>query len=202
MPIRKDREYRSLATPLSVQEGDKLIESDHYVEGFATTFDQPYVLWEDYDGNKYYEEISSDALDDADMTDVIMQYDHSGRVFARQSNGTLALQIIKEGENKGLKIGADLSRTDLAKGLHQDIDAGMINKMSWAFTVEEESYNAKTRTRKILKIKKVYDVSAVSIPANDNTAISARSYVIGRQEEAGQELLECRKRQLILRAKL
>ena len=106
------------------------------------------------DGTKIYERIDAHALDGADMSDVIMQYDHEGRVFARQSNKTLILQP----DYKGLKVAADLGKTDLARGLYQDIEAGMINKMSWAFSVAEESYDRETHTRTILKIKKVYDV--------------------------------------------
>lgn len=153
-------------------------------EGYATTF-SPYILWE-YDGVKYYEEIDSRAFDEADMSDVIMQYDHSGKVFARTSNGSL---IIKPDE-RGLFISADLSLSNAAKELYEEIKAGLVTKMSWAFTVAEESYNSETRTRKILKVKKVYDVSAVSIPANDDTEITARSFVNGVIEKEKQELLE------------
>lgn len=134
---------------------------------YATTFNAPYLLYEFEDGTKIYERIDAHALDSADMSDVIMQYDHEGRVFARQSNNTLIL----EPDVKGLFVAADLSRTDLARGLYQDISAGMITKMSWAFTVAEESYDRETHTRTILKIKKVYDVSAVSIPANNDRLI-------------------------------
>lgn len=73
------------------------------------------------------------------------------------------------------------------RGLYQDIDAGMITKMSWAFTVAEESYDRETHTRTILKIKKVYDVSAVSIPANNDTEISARNFANRSYEQEKQE---------------
>ena len=172
MPIKKEREYRALAAPLTAQSATKLIQTEYYVEGYATTFDAPYLLYEFEDGTKIYERIDAHALDGADMSDVIMQYDHEGRVFARQSNKTLILQP----DYKGLKVAADLGKTDLARGLYQDIEAGMINKMSWAFSVAEESYDRETHTRTILKIKKVYDVSAVSIPANGDTEISARAF--------------------------
>ena len=188
MPICKDREYRALAAPLSALDANKRINSDCYVEGYATTFDQPYLLWELEDGTKYYEQIDRHALDNADMSDVIMQYDHEGRVFARMSNKTLILQP----DNKGLLIAADLSKTDLARGLYQDISAGMITKMSWAFVVAEDSYDREKHTRTILKIKKVYDVSAVSLPANDATSISARSFASGRHDKEQREQLEKR----------
>ena len=190
MPVVNTREYRALVAPLKASSA-KRIDSEKYVEGYATTFDTPYLMYE-LDGVKYYEEIDSRALDGADMSDVIMQYDHSGRVFARQSNNTLVLVP----DHKGLLIGADLDKTDQARSLYQDIEAGMITKMSWAFTVAEESYDRSTRTRKILKIKKVYDVSAVSIPANDGTTISARNYATGRREAEKLEKLERRKARL------
>lgn len=172
MPVKKEREYRTVAAPLSVAAAAKRIDTEYYVEGYATTFDKPYLLYEFEDGTKFYERIDAHALDGADMSDVIMQYDHEGRVFARESNNTLILIP----DHKGLLIAADLSKTDLARGLYQDIEAGMITKMSWAFTVSEESYDRATRTRTILKIKKVYDVSAVSIPANGDTEIAARNF--------------------------
>ena len=150
------------------------------------------------DGTKIYERIDAHALDGADMSDVIMQYDHEGRVFARQSNNTLIL----EPDVKGLFVAADLNRTDLARGLYQDISAGMITKMSWAFTVAEESYDRETHTRTILKIKKVYDVSAVSIPANNDTEISARAFASRSYERERQELLKRRAAILKIRASL
>ncbi|MEE1054408.1 HK97 family phage prohead protease [Bariatricus sp. SGI.154] len=198
MPVVKTREYRQLAAPLTAQAAGKRIDSECYVEGYATTFNDPYVLYEFEDGTKYYEVIDRNALDGADMSDVIMQYDHQGRVFARNSNKTL--QLIPD--HKGLLIAADLSKTDLARGLYQDIEAGMINKMSWAFTVEEERYDKATRTRTILKIKKVYDVSAVSIPANDDTSIAARNFATGRREAEQLEQLERRKIALRIKANL
>lgn len=197
MPIKQDREYRTLAAPLSAQAAAKRIETDFYVEGYATTFDSPYLLYE-IEGTKFYERIDAHALDGADMSDVIMQYDHEGRVFARQSNGSLILIP----DHKGLLIAADLGRTDLARGLYQDIQQGMITKMSWAFTVKTDSYDRATHTRTILEIKKIYDVSAVSIPANGDTEISARSFAHRSYEAERQERLLQRARLLKIRASL
>jgi len=198
MPIKKDREYRTLVAPLSAQAVTKRIDTDFYVEGYATTFDEPYMLYEFEDGTKIYEIIDAHALDDADMSDVIMQYDHEGRVFARQSNNTLILVP----DHKGLFIAADLGKTNLARGLYQDIEAEMITKMSWAFRVAEESYDRHTHTRRILKIKKVYDVSAVSIPANGDTEISARNFAHRSYEQEKQELLNRRVRLLKIKSSL
>lgn len=191
MPVKQDREYRTLAAPLSAQAAAKRIDTDFYVEGYATTFESPYLLYE-IEGTKFYERIDAHALDGADMSDVIMQYDHEGRVFARQSNGSLILIP----DHKGLLIAADLGRTDLAQGLYQDIQQGMITKMSWAFTVKTDSYDRATHTRTILEIKKVYDVSAVSIPANGDTEISARSFAHRSYEAERQERLLQRARLL------
>ena len=198
MPVKKEREYRTVAAPLSVAAAAKRIDTEYYVEGYATTFDKPYLLYEFEDGTKFYERIDAHALDDADMSDVIMQYDHEGRVFARESNNTLILIP----DHKGLLIAADLGKTDLARGLYEDIEAGMITKMSWAFTVSEESYDRATRTRTILKIKKVYDVSAVSIPANGDTEIAARNFASRSYEAEKQERLKRRIAILKMQARL
>jgi hypothetical protein len=198
MPVVKEREYRALATPLIAANTSKRIDTDCYVEGYATTFDKPYVLWEMEDGTKFYEVIDRHALDGTDMRDVIMQYDHEGRVFARQSNKSLII----EPDNNGLFIAADLARTDLARGLYQDISAGMITKMSWAFVVSEDSYDRETHTRRVLKVKKVYDVSAVSIPANDDTNIAARNFASRRYEAEQREQLRRRAAALKIRASL
>ena len=193
MPLMKDREYRQLAI-LQPQNNEKRLDSDYYVEGYATTFDKPYLLYE-YDGVKYYEIIDRHALDNADMSDIIFQYDHEGKVFARKSNKTL----IVEPDNTGLFICADLSRSTAAKELYEEISNELITKMSWAFVVLEDDYNRDTRTRTIKKVKKVYDVSAVSIPASNDTEISARSYLNGVIEVEKQEMLERRKKQLKLK---
>lgn len=192
VPLKlNEREYRAVVLPFSVAGEEKRIDTEYYVEGMAATFGKPYVLWE-YDGIKYMEVIDRHALDNADMSDVIFQYDHRGKVLARQSNKTLVLEPLDE----GLFIYADLSKSQAAKDMHEEISNGLVTKMSWAFTVSEDSYNKDTRTRTILKIKKVYDVSAVSIPANSSTDISARSYAEGRAEAEKLEQLERRKRKL------
>jgi uncharacterized protein len=185
MPIKPNREYRNIAQPFDTNPAEKRIQSDFYVEGFAATFDKPYLLYE-FDGVKYYEVIDRHALDEADVSDVIMQYDHQGRVRARTSNGTLGIESI----DYGLFTFADLSRSSAAKELHEDINSGLVTKMSWAFTIADDEYDQKTHTRTIKKVKKVYDVSAVSMPANDATEISARSFVDGVIERERQELQE------------
>lgn len=182
MPIKPDREYRSM--PLLSPSEVKRIQTDFYVEGYATTFNDPYVLFES-DGKQYKEMVDRNALVGADMSDIIMQYDHAGRVRARTSNGSLGA----EPDSHGLFMFADLSKSTAARELFEDISSGMITRMSWAFTVAEDEYDEKNRTRIIKRIRKVYDLSAVSIPANPGTEISARSYFDGVIEAEKQELL-------------
>jgi HK97 family phage prohead protease len=175
----------------------KRLASDFYIEGRATTFNDPYLLWE-WDGVKYYEQIDAHALDGADLSDVIMQYNHDGRVLARKSNKTL----IVEPTARDLFVAADLSKSSAAKELYEEIQNGLVTRMSWAFRVQEDSYDRDTHTRTILKIKKVYDVSAVSFPANPSTEISARSWVDGVIEASKREALERRRKILLLKIRL
>lgn len=184
MPIKANREYRAILEPFRVDGTEKRLQTEHYFEGYATTFDQPYLMYE-YDDIKYYEVIERSALDGADMSDVIMQYDHTGRVRARMSNGTLFL----EPDSHGLFTYGDLSKSSASRELYEDIASGLVTKMSWAFTIADEIYDKSERTRIIKKVRKVYDVSAVSMPANDATEISARSYFDGVIERERQELL-------------
>ncbi len=164
---------------------NRRFDTEFYVEGYATTFEQPYVLYE-VDGVQYKEVIDRRALDGADLSDVIMQYDHGGRVFARTGRSNT---LLVEPDSHGLFVAADLSKTEQARSMYEDISAGLITKMSWSFVVREDSYDRATHTRRILSIRKVYDTSAVSRPANPATLISARSYFDGVIEAERQERL-------------
>lgn len=186
-----EREYRAMPLLSPAANQIKRFESDFYVEGFATTFGKPYMLWES-DGVKYFEVISRNALDGADLSDVIMQYDHGGKVLARITNKTLGL----EPTDDGLFTFADLSKSVAAKEMYEEINNGLITRMSWAFIVSADAYDRTTHTRTITKIKKVFDVSAVSIPANPGTEISARSYFDGVIKEEQAERL-ARRTQII-----
>lgn len=172
---------------LMLPTAEKRLDSEFYVEGFATTFNDPYILYE-FDGIQYKEQVDRNAFQGADLSDVIMQYDHSGRVYARNKmGGGKPPSLITEPQASGFFIAADLSRSDGAKQLYADMVAGLIYKMSWAFSVAEDAYDRDTHTRTILRVKKVYDVSAVSYPANPNTDISARSWLDGVIEAERRE---------------
>lgn len=194
------REYRRTEeiTVRAAQEGEK----EMIVEGYATTFNEPYLLFED-DGYKVYEQVDARAFDECDMSDVIMQYDHVGRVFARLSNGTLQLQP----DEHGLKITADLGGTEIGRQLYEEIKGGYTNKMSFGFTVcsdekkytEDKENHTVTVIRTINGLRKLYDVSAVSLPANDATEISSRSFSEGIVEELRKELAERERKRKKLR---
>ena len=185
MPQKNDREYRNIAGNLAPQEDEKR------VTGYATTFDVPYKL---YGSNSYeiWEVIDKNAFDKTDMEDVIMQYDHEGRVFARTRNNTLALRS----DEHGLLIDADLGGTELGRQLYEEIKGGYTDKMSFGFTVRGEKWEdemidgVQKSTRTITDIGKLYDVSAVSIPANDSTSLSVRSLTDGAIERLKAERLE------------
>ena len=191
--IRDNREYRNFTANIEVR-GE---EAPYIVEGYASTF-KPYVLWED-EGIQYKEQVAPEAFLGADMSDVIFVKDHEGTVFARTKNGLLTLSV----DEKGLKIRADLSKTAAAREMYEEIKVGNYTQMSFAFTVKEDEYDPKTHTRTIRQFKKLYDVSAVSFPANPGTDISpaTRSRFDGFIEAEKAERLEHEKRLMLLKAK-
>ena len=199
--ISNGREFRNIA-PGSIQLREQ-DNKDQIVEGYATTFNEQYLLydWGDY---KVFEQIDARAFDDCDTSDVIFQYNHEGRVMARTRNNTLELNA----DEHGLHIKADLSGTELGRQLYEEIQGGYTDRMSFGFTVAEDKReivenretNVTTVIRTITKIGKLYDVSAVSIPANDATEISARRFTDGLVRELEQERLRKRAREQSIKA--
>ena len=172
------------------------------VRGYATTFNEPdelcqFINWEGY-RVKFLEQVAPEAFDECDMSDVIMQYNHEGRVFARTSNQTLSLRV----DAHGLLTEADLGGTEIGRDLYEEIEGGYTNRMSFGFTVAKDSRTEDrddenkviTIIRTITSISKLWDVSAVSIPANDGTEISARSYCDGVIEELTEEVRKAEER--------
>lgn len=195
MPAKPhERQYRSLLTPLApVSTGaERRFASDCYVEGYASTFNDPYMLYKTFDGVEVWEVIDPDAFAGCDMSDVLFQFNHEGRVFARQSNGTL----IVEPQLHGLFVAADLSKTSLSRQMFEDIEAGLVTRMSWGFMPDwdsiEDVYDEENDrlTSTIHKVERIYDVSCVSLPADPNTEISARSYFDGAIERIAAERLQ------------
>jgi len=201
MPVKNDREYRRIDLENIECRDD---ENGKIVEGYATVFGNEYLLYSlgDYEVRESFDR---DSFAEADVSDVIMQYDHEGRVFARVSNGTLEIQP----DEHGLHIRANLGGTDIGRELYDEIRGGYTNKMSIGFTVakqnktEERTANKTIIHRTITGVKKLYDVSAVSLPANDATEISARNLGEGVIAEVEREhLAELERKRKIQKIKI
>ena len=187
--IKSGTQYRSLVLETRDTDTDSMV-----VEGYATTFDQPYELYRDSE-LVINEQVDKRAFDEANVGDVIFQMNHEGRVYARTRNNTLEITP----DEKGLFIKADLSGTEEGRKLYEEIKGGYLDRMSFGFTVAEDrtektAENPRTYLRTITKIGRLFDVSAVSIPANDFTEISARSFVDGILDKEKAEALEAEQR--------
>ena len=158
------------------------------VEGRPVVYGQRTMLFK-IDGVEYYEIIEPGALDEADMRDVVFRYNHSDQMFvmARTRGGSLQLNL----DDKGLLIKANLFDIQQALDLYALIKAGAVDKMSFTFTIREESYDRESRTWHVRKIDRVFDVAAVDQPAYDATSISARKAAqIQTLERERKETLE------------
>ena len=205
--LNEGRSYRNMVN-FEVRESD---DDEMIAEGYATTFNESYELfsydnWEGYRVH-FMEQVDPDAFRETEMDDTIMQYNHEGRVFARNRNKTLEL----ESDEHGLRIRAKLGGTEIGRQLYEEIKGGYTDRMSFAFVVSDqhrviETVDSRTIvTRHITGIRKLYDVSAVSMPANDSTTISARSWcdgVIAELEAERLSALEASRRKLALKIKL
>ena len=195
MAIRENREYRSFPMVEVRKEGD---EPSFFVEGYATNYNE-YVLFED-DGIQYKERILPEAFDEnTDLSDVVFLKDHMGTVFARTKNGTLSLEV----NENGLLTRTDLSKTSASREMFEEIKTGMYDQMSFAFIVDDDEYNTKEHLRTIRHIAKLYDVSAVSFPANPTTDISVatRSRFDGFIEQEKAERLAREQEIMLARAR-
>lgn len=194
--LERGRQYRN-AQKFTAEKRDNGGDSEEMiVEGHACTFDEPYLLYSD-DMFEVREQVAAGAFDSCDMSDVIMQYNHEGRVCARNRNNTLMVNV----DAKGLFIRANLGGTELGRQIYQEISEGYTDRMSFGFHVAASEYtydeqpgeNGRYHVLRTIKaIDKLYDVSCVSIPANDATDISARSAADGVIEAVKMELSEKR----------
>ena len=194
MPKSENREYRTMPVMSGKEErAEQRIDTDFYVEGFATTFNDPYLLWED-GGYKFFEQVDRAAFDGADMSDVIFQHNHEGKCFARtKMRAGTAPTLILEPQESGLFIAADLGMIAEGREEYAAITGGLVYQMSFAFTVAEDEIielGDREYLRTIKAIKKVYDVSSVDMPANPNTSIDTqtRAAFEGFIEQRAQEL--------------
>ena len=192
--LKDDRQIRALQT--FTPSTNKRIDSNYYVEGYAARY-EPYVLYETEDG-PIYERFERGCFEGCDLSDIIYQLNHQGTVMARQSNGSL----IVEPNESGLFVAADLGRTEAARQHYEEISAGMITKMSWGFILGDYYYERESRTIVHKSVKKIFDVSGVSIPANQNTEINARSWGDGVIDLAARSEAELDERRRKLRLKI
>ena len=157
----KEKEIRKLDIQFRAEDTE---DGKMEIKGYAAVFNSP----ETYD---YTEVIDSKAFDDADMSDVVLRYNHndSFMVLARTRNKSLELSV----DEKGLMIDATL-QDDITehKNIYNAIKSGLIDKQSFAFTVEEDNYDYDTDTRTITKIGKLFDVSVVDQPFYNATDVS------------------------------
>ena len=184
------RDFR--LTNIESRKNEETEKEEFVVEGRACSFNQETVLYK----GKYYEcreKIDANAFNNCDMSDVIFNFNHCGRVYARTRNNSLSLEVKED----GLYMRAILMPEDNGHAeLYRDIQSGLIDKMSFAFHVKESSYEYIERAdapnveiRTITEIDKLYDVSAVDIPAYDSTSISARSAFDAEREKREAESL-------------
>lgn len=189
MPVKtNEREYRDI--DIQNMEVRTLEDGQDIVEGYATTWTE-YLLWDDGE-YRMYERFDPHAYDGCDMSDVIMQLNHEGRVFARGGNSTL----IVGPDEKGLHMRAYLGGTEAGRQIRDEIKGGYLTKMSQGFrvkkdkreVVEDRENHRVDIHRTVLEVEKLYDVSVVSLPANSATEISVRSISDGLIAEVREEI--------------
>lgn len=197
MEARHDLLTRSFSVRVRDETGTEE-KPEMWVEGYAVRFESPTVLFE-YDGTEYKEQIDRNAFEECQMEDVIFNYNHGGKVMARTRNMTLFLEI----RSDGLYIRARLDGTEEGRRLYEEIKGGYIDRMSFRFSVREEAYDKQNHMWTVRRIKRLYDVSAVDIPAYDDTSIFARKQAVMDLEERRKRLeLDKRKKKLQLRLKI
>lgn len=181
-----ERQMR-LTLPIQIRKSEN--PNEMLVEGYAFKYNSETVLYERPDGFQYREIIEKGALDNADIKDVPFKYNHDDSVMivARTRNGSL--ELIED--DIGLKIKARFIDTQTGRDLYKMIQEQLIDKMSFAFTEGNESVDEYSETymlHRIKSFKRIWDVSAVDIPAYDSTEIYARS--IAQLESKAKQVLE------------
>lgn len=163
---------------------------DMIVEGYAVVFESVTDLgW-------CKEVIDRNAFSNCNMQDCVMKYNHNDNclILARTRNNSLELIV----DDKGLKIRAKLIDTTNNKDIYKMIQAGLLDKMSFAFTIQKEEWDYETDTRKILEIDRLFDVSVVDVPAYETTEIYARSKEKFEKEKENYQNLKLEKEKLKL----
>lgn len=182
--MKNDKEMRNVEFRATEEEGKMILE------GYPVIFNQETLIGNSEWG--WYEVIDKKALDDADLSDVPLKYNHGDAkgILARTRNGSLKLTI----DNKGLKMRAELIDTTDNVDIYKCVKSGLLDKMSFAFNVIEDNVEQKageTPRRTITKIGRLFDVAVVDLPAYDQTSIYARSKeIVGERLRNLQPSLE------------
>lgn len=175
-------------------------EEKMHIEGKAVAFNSP----ETYGGET--EVISEHALDNADMSDVVLRYNHNDTNYtlARTRNHSLELEVRED----GLYFSAELIPTTTNKDAYLMVKEGLLDKCSFAFTIDEDEYDKKQHLRTITKIGKLYDVALVDFPFYNDTMVEARSLdtrddfiALVREKQKKELLLELERKELLKRLK-
>ena len=175
-------------------------EKKMHIEGKAVAFESP----ETYSGET--EVIDRHALDGADMSDVVLRYNHNDTNYtlARTRNKSLVLEVKED----GLYFSADLIPTTTNKDAYLMVKEGLLDKCSFSFTIEEDTYDKKKHLRTIQKIGKLYDVALVDFPFYNDTMVVARSldtrddFIASvRKKQRDELLMQMKKKELLNRLK-
>ena len=181
----------------STDEAEKMI-----IEGYAIVFNQETLIGDREHG--FTEVIDKRSLDGADLEDVPLKYNHTDNrlILARTRNGSLTFQI----DDHGLKIRAELIDTQSNRDVYKSIAAGLLDKMSFAFTVKSQSWDRSgdVPKRTITQIDRLYDVSVVDLPAYEGTSIDAltRSLEIADAELGALENVKNEQMRQVIRKRL
>ena len=181
----------------STDEAEKMI-----IEGYAIVFNQETLIGDREHG--FTEVIDKRSIDGADLEDVPLKYNHTDNrlILARTRNGSLTFQI----DDHGLKIRAELIDTQSNRDVYKSIVAGLLDKMSFAFTVKSQSWDRSgdVPKRTITQIDRLYDVSVVDLPAYEGTSIDAltRSLEIADAELGALENVKNEQMRQVIRKRL
>jgi HK97 family phage prohead protease len=178
-----------------IEENEKMI-----LEGYAIVYNEETLI-----GSKEYgfiESISPDAISEDAIRDVPMKYNHmdSFLIIARTKNQSLQLTS----DEKGLKVRAELLDTQHNKDIYKMVKSGLLESMSFAFTVKDQEWDHEgdIPKRYIKSIDRLYDVSIVDIPAYDSTSIYARSLESMDLELKTMELEKRQQREALVRKRI
>lgn len=174
---------------------DKMI-----LEGYAIVFEEETLIGDEERG--FREVISKDSLSKANMKDVPLKYNHmdSFLILARTKNKSLSLSV----DEKGLKVHAELLNTTTNQDVYKMVKAGLLDKMSFAFTVKKQSWDRKAEIplRRIEEIDRLYDVSVVDLPAYEGTSIYSRSLDLVETELKAMDLAKREEEAKVIRKRI